>query len=344
MRKLTFGTLAVLMLLSAAVVRLTNVQAQAPKKARVLFISDRDGPVGLTRIYLVDADGMNQRSLTNPPTLADKAVWSRDGTKIFFNAETGGNWEIYVMAPNGAHLRNLTNHPAVDGSWGGFTVSPDGQQIAFTSNRDGGGIYVIDADGKNPRKLIDRLWERTSLSWSPDGQKIALATDEQIFVMDTNGANLQLIRNGRWPAWSPDGRRIAFVSVRFWHVDVIPHWFEPGEDIYVMDADGRNPRNLTNNPVAADGALFGGSFGGPAWSPDGRKVVFPSGQGNPAGGGPMRLYVMDADGGKVRRLTANAAFGTGDVNPHWFDPAFALAVSAAGRWSTTWGWLKKKGK
>ena len=181
MRKLTFGTLAVLMLLSAAVVRLTNVQAQAPKKARVLFISDRDGPVGLTRIYLVDADGMNQRSLTNPPTLADKAVWSRDGTKIFFNAETGGNWEIYVMAPNGAHLRNLTNHPAVDGSWGGFTVSPDGQQIAFTSNRDGGGIYVIDADGKNPRKLIDRLWERTSLSWSPDGWIFSTPPVSRIF-------------------------------------------------------------------------------------------------------------------------------------------------------------------
>ncbi len=72
----------------------------------------------------------------------------------------------------------------------------------------------------------------------------------EIFVMDSNGKNQhRLINNpnGDWsPSWSSAGKRIAFISDRDRHPDVIPGWFT--SEIYLMDADGGNPQNLTNNP------------------------------------------------------------------------------------------------
>jgi TolB protein len=123
------------------------------------------------------------------------------------------------------------------------------------------------------------------------------------------------------PAWSPDSRQIAFTSNR--NAD----W-----EICVMNADGGKPRNLTRSPKWDDSA---------AWSPDGQSIVFSSGRDADGDGA---IYIMDADGNNQRRLTNNpgAGGGLGDICPDWFDPAFAYAVSLAGKSIETWGWLKQK--
>ena len=162
-------------------------------------------------------------------------------------------FEIYVMDADGGNQQRLTNHPNDDRSpsW-----SPNGKRIAFVSNRDGhviGGIptfeiYVMDADGKNQQRLTENRQNDLSPSWSPDGERIAFASDEkgnfenfEIYVMDADGGNQQRLTNNPaydWnPSWSPDGERIAFMSKR-----------DENAEIYVMDADGGNPQNLTNNP------------------------------------------------------------------------------------------------
>ena len=124
------------------------------------------------------------------------------------------NTEIYIMDADGRNPRNLTNHQAWENAPSG---SPDGQKIAFVSNRDGNvEIYVMDADGSHPRNLTNHQ-----------------AWDEH-------------------PSWSPDGQQIAFVSNRDGNVE-----------IYVMDADGNNARKLTNS--------VGFKMGEPSWSPDGQK-------------------------------------------------------------------------
>ena len=173
--------------------------------------------------------------------------------QITFVSNRDGNPEIYVMDADGKNQHRLTNHP--DNDWSP-SWSPDGKRIVFFSNRDGhvirGGsayeIYVMDADGDNQQRLTENRKNDWFPSWSPDGKRIAFASDRkgdlqnfEIYVMDADGDNQQRLTENRkndwFPSWSPDGKRIAFASNR-----------DGNYGIYVMDADGRNPQNLSNNP------------------------------------------------------------------------------------------------
>ena len=152
-------------------------------------------------------------------------------------------------------------------------------QIAFVSQRDGNPeIYVMDVDGKNQRRLTNH----------PD--------------------------NDLSPSWSPDGKRIVFFSNRDGHVHVI-HGL-PAYEIYVMDADGGNPQNLTNNPF---------DDRNPSWAPDGKRIVFQSNRDkdNPQN---YEIYVMDADGGNQQNLTENP---NEDQYPSWSPDGKRIVFSSA---------------
>jgi TolB protein len=101
----------------------------------------------------------------------------------------------------------------------------------------------------------------------------------------------------RNPAWSPDGKQIAFISER-----------ERGSQIFVMNADGSDVRNLTNDPKRFDSH--------PAWSPDGRRIAFSTAFSTPPQNEQHReIWVMDADGENVTSLTAGA--NRYDALPYW---------------------------
>ena len=122
-------------------------------------------------------------------------------------------------------------------------------QIAFVSKRDGNAeIYVMDADGGNQRRLTNNRGDEWDPSWSPDGRKIVFSSDRdghvingrsayEIYVMNADGGNPQNLTNNpnydRYPSWSPDGERIAFAR---W--DGTIKNLTINFEIYVMDADG----------------------------------------------------------------------------------------------------------
>ena len=238
----------------------------SPDGKRIAFMSDRDGhfniPGGLPNyeIYVMDADGGNPQNLTNDPNDDKFPSWSPDGKRIVFSSDRDGNrenYEIYVMDADGNNQQRITDNDFYDTypSW-----APDGERIAFMSRRDGhfigefglsSEIYVMDADGKNMRRLTNNRKNEWSPSWSPDGKWIVFSADRkadgvnyEIYVMDADGGNQRRLTNNRHydgvPSWSPDGKWIVFSADR--KADGVNY------EIYVMDNGGANQRNLTNNP------------------------------------------------------------------------------------------------
>ena len=261
------------------------------------------GTYTLTVTAIEDESADNNRGNSALTQLTDNSArdnvseWSPDGSRIAFNSDRDGDYEIYVMNADGSGVIQLTDNLDYDG---GPVWSPDGSRIAFNSDRDGDyEIYVMNADGSGVIQLTDNFDSDRDPAWSPDGSRIAFNSNRdwgfQIYVMNADGSGvIQLTDNSAnsaldlAPAWSPDGSKIAFRSDR-----------DGDYDIYVMNADGSGVIKLTDN-FDRDG--------GQVWSPDGSRIAFHSDRD-----WGYQIYVMNADGSGVIQLTDNFD----SVGPVW---------------------------
>jgi len=205
------------------------------------------------------------------------------------------------MPANGGQPHRLTfDHTSIRGlSW-----TSDGHDIVFASRR-GGSTYnlwqISIADGRAEQLMTS---ERDAFSPTISRERNRLAytqslTDGNIWRIGINGPRglaeppVKLVSSTQEdtsPDFSPDGKRFAFASRR-----------SGSFEVWICDADGSNPRPLTNT---------GGPLTGtPRWSPDGTQIAFDSwSEGNP------EIYVIGAEGGLPRRLTFDPAE---DITPSW---------------------------
>ena len=229
-----------------------------------------------------------------------------DGRHIVFQSNRTGNWEIYAMNLQGGSVLPLTSHAAADVT---PAVSPDGTRILFATDRDGNEeVYVMNRDGSSPRNLSRSKGSDSHPSWSPDGRRIVFCStrddgeNDEIYVMNADGTeSKRLTANGlvwdTFPSFSPDGSRILFrraLRARG------PEGTTFNSEIFLMNADGTAPANISR-----DGAFDGW----PAWSPDGKTIVFSSNRSD-----VYQIYAMSPDGSNVRRLVESAYT---DVRPRF---------------------------
>ena len=236
----------------------------------------------------------NIRQVTKDFARAGEGYFSSDGKQIIFQAEEKDNgnpfYQIFVMDLKTGKVRRVST------GVGKTTCSyfrPDGKKIIFASSHldpDAKKHYDVEYKARAEEK---RTGKRRRYQWDFDPYMT-------IFEADPDGGHLkQLTRAKGYHAegsYSPDGKRIVFCSNRDNSKNL---------ELYIMDADGKNVRKLTNAPGCYNG--------GPFFSPDGKKVVFRSDR---AKKDHLQLYVIDADGTNERALTDDLNWV--QWGPYWY--------------------------
>ena len=263
------GTIVALALAAAAAAewlgaRLATPSAQSAAPARFVQLTDFPGP-------------------ERWPSL------SPDGPSIAYAALTAGNEDIYVLRVGGRNPVNLTADSATVDSQPAF--SPDGNRIAFRSDRSGGGIFVMGATAESVRRITDFGF---APSWSPDASELVVSTSNfvepfgrnpggKLFAVKVATGDQRLIDDGDavQPAWSPNGHRVAF-----WGLSAGGQ-----RDIWSVPSAGleAGPQVSVTNDAATDWY--------PRWSADGRRLYFLSDRG-----GVMNLWRVPIDESSGRIL------------------------------------------
>ena len=240
------------------------------------------------QIYAMNIDGSGVEQLSTGKGRTTCAYFLRDGEGFLYSSTHLGNAECppkpdysrgYVwpidknfdvfLSDFKGKLTRLTETPGYDAE---ATVSRDGKKIAFTSVRDGDlELYSMNVDGTGVRRLTHRVGYDGGAFFSPDGQKIvyraSYPTDEKA--------------KARYQALLTE------------------HLVEPRQlDLYVMNADGSNPVQVTNNRAANFCPFF---------HPDGKRIIFASNVSDPKGRN-FDLYIVNLNGSGLERITFNETF------------------------------------
>jgi len=267
---------------------------------KYLAFSGQRSPKEPNSIFLLALDSLEAHQLTKPPAgfIGDSTpIYSPDGKSLaFVRGASSRDVEIYVMPASGGEPRRLTfdNRSGRSLAW-----TADGHDIVFSVWYYGSlRLWKVPATGGSPEQLAVGGDSASTLAISRQGDRLAYSQevrDTNIWRIETTPglSPVRLISSTRQdygPQYSPDGKRIVFTSGR-----------TGNNEIWVCDADGMNPLQLTS--------FAGPDVGSARWSPDGKQIAFDS-----TAAGQRDIYVIDAEGGKPRRLTE----GTSDeVRPSW---------------------------
>lgn len=288
--------------------------------AAIIFSALRDGN---RDIFVINADGTDERRLTSDLAEDRQPVWSPDRQHIVFSSnrvnpasESGvSEFGVWIMDANGENVRPVV----ADGTYTETPRwSPDGSQIVYVSDARGSlDLYVVGVDGTNPVRLTDDAGEETEPAWSPDGNTIAYSgfqdTSYSLFLYNIGSSRSDALYsdpNGdvKSPAWSSDGQEIAYTAVIYDAAGVY-------SQIGIYSLDTRQPIEITQ--------INGQYAGSVSWSPDDNSVAYalytpPS---------TRTLQTINIDGQGIRQLQTSA--GSGE-QPNWSSPQGARVLATEG--------------
>jgi serine/threonine protein kinase len=244
-------------------------------------------------IYVAPVSGGKPRPVTSLHADIRGPAWMSNGKELVFSSNHQGLKTLWRVALTGSDPEPLSI-PADDARQ--VTISARGNRLAFLRYKVDTNIWeapAFAAGHRQPLKLIASTREDASPAFSPDGQRIAFASNRsgrfEIYVCGGDGSNPVQLTSMKapdtgTPAWAPDGKQIAFDSR-----------LEGHSDIFVINAEGGSPHRLTTEPY--DNEL-------PSWSRDGHWIYFTSERS-----GGNQIWKVQAEGGATVQVTKSGGWG-----------------------------------
>ncbi|TAG15814.1 MAG: hypothetical protein EAZ39_19280 [Oscillatoriales cyanobacterium] len=283
--------------------------AAAQKPSILAFVAlQRRGSEVKNSLFLVNPNGSSRRELAPNIDVGYALVWSPNGQRLAF---VGGDRDIYTVNADSSGLTKQFAGESCKAASFEIAWFSNSQKFVFARSCDGftsdssgsQSLYISDNSGIKGTKLV-RNWEvggeppKTEIAsafyLAPDGQQVAFVKDKNIYKMNTDGSGMtQLTKSpgeytsgGSELVWSPDSTKIAF-------------WFGtyPQQQIYTINADVTNLKNLTNNPQnqVYNVKLF--------WSPDSSRIAYYQGKAGDVGGEQQDIWAIDINSGTAKNLT-----------------------------------------
>lgn len=278
-----------------------KLKAQITFSGKIIFQSNFDGD---NEIYLLSGSGLEQ--LTNNTWQDEYPVWSPDGKKIAFASDRKGRYDIFTMNSDGKEVVSVTSSPLDEKEPAWYS---DGKKLAFTREtkkflKKYSALYQVDLNTHKTKKIIPQYSKAHGIAnLSPSASLITftgkrtIGWDTAIYNMDKKQMNF-LNRGGKScrARFSKNGKKLAYVS----SINAAGK-----SDIWIMKPDGSEKTRLTIRNDTYD--YF------PAWSPDGRHIVFNSSLQHNLNG-DWQLYILDVKTGKANLLFDSPG---NDIFPDW---------------------------
>lgn len=266
-----------------------NAESYFSRSGRqLIFQRQEQVDAGCDQEYVMNIDGSAMRRISNGLGRTTCGFFYANDTRVLYSSTFKhdpqcptppdrshgyvwplGHLEIYTAKADGTDLRQLTDNGAYNAE---ATLSWDGKRIIFTSTRDGDiDLYTMNTDGTDVRRITSRIGYDGGAWFSPNGKQIVWRAAYPQTAKDT-ADYLGLL-----------GQRLV----------------RPAKvEVWVADADGGNPRQITN---------LGGANFAPVFTPDGRKIIFSSNYENPRSG-EFDLFLINPDGSGLEKVTTHKDF------------------------------------
>ena len=262
-----------------------------------------------TRLDLKDITASNSDLPTALPTFTPPPIPTKPNIgRIIFTCTRGDFNQLCLVNADGTGYQQITNVQ----SHNYYPVySPDGSSIVYASNQNGGyfDLFLFIFEGSRLLRLTENIGNTLSPSFSPDGSRIVFVNraaegPASLWTVEVTGKNPKLLYAGPNTIvsadWSPDGKTIAFAMAVG-----SPNAYE----VFLMDSDGTNVRQLTNGLPGIGGSLD--------WSPDGKYLLIYAGSE-----GDKNIFQIDVEAQTAAQLTDGGNNAASSYSPDGFWIAF----------------------